>query len=75
MTRKSSSTQKLNFAAKWAHKRADCIAALRAGYSAGAVARAYETPETAIRNWQKEEGIPAYKGKPRPMPDVGTVLA
>jgi len=54
--------------ARWAHKREECVKALRAGYSVGAIARAREVPETAVRHWQKQAGIPAYTGKPRPMP-------
>jgi len=72
---KGAETQRLNFERKWAHKRADCVAALRAGHSVGRIVRAYETPEKAVRNWQIEENIAPFTGKPRPMPAVGERLA
>jgi len=71
---KGAETQRLNFNLKWAHKRAECVAALRAGHSVGRIVRAYETPEKAVRNWQIEEAIPVYSGKPKRMPEVGQSL-
>ena len=62
--------------AKWAHKKDMSLKALRAGWSVGAVARAYETPPRVITHWRKEAGItPAVQSRCRPTPAVGEVLA
>jgi transposase-like protein len=73
--RKSTATLRLKHQARWAHKRADAVKALRAGYSIGAVARALDVPETSVKHWRVEEAIPPHTGKPRPIPEVGAKLA
>lgn len=69
---KAANTHHANYEAKWAHKRAACIATLREPRSVGYTARLHGVPETAVKNWQREEGIPAYVGPKRAMPDVVT---
>lgn len=63
--------------AKWEHLRAKSVTALRAGYSVGAIVRAYEVPEHMVRHWREEAGIAPAKagGKGRSTPAVGEVLA
>ncbi len=61
---------------KWGHMKDKCVVALRAGWSTGAIARAYEVPPHMVKHFREEEGIPAAKagGRGRPTPNVGDVL-
>ena len=61
--------------AKWEHAREKSIKALRAGWSVGAVVRAYELPERMVRYWREQAKIGSVIGKCRPTPEVGEVLA
>jgi hypothetical protein len=62
--------------ARWEHKRAASIIALKAHWSIHAIVRAYEVPESVVRRWKEEAKIPPHKGlrTPRPMPEVGQIL-
>lgn len=59
---------------KWSHKRSECVAALRAGWSVHAVVRATGVPEPTVRRWKTEENIPNHTGPKKPMPEVGQKL-
>jgi hypothetical protein len=72
---KAGATVSRRFMEKWQHKRAACVATLREPASVGFTARLHEVPETAVRHWQQQEGIPPYNGPKRPMPEVGQILA
>ncbi len=62
--------------ARWGHAKDKCVVALRANWSIGAIARAYELPPHMVKFFRDEAGIPAVKSgsSGRPTPNVGDVL-
>lgn len=60
--------------AKWEHLRAKSVKALRANWSVGAIARAYEVPPHVVRQWRDDAGIAPHTGPTRRTPAVGEEL-
>lgn len=61
--------------AKWGGAREKAVVALRAGWSIGAIARAYELPPHIVKYFRDDAGIPVVKaGGTRPTPNVGDLL-
>lgn len=58
---------------KWLPDKPRCLVAMRAGYSPGAIERAYGVPAHITMAWRKEAGIPRST-TPRPTPEVGQEL-
>ena len=59
---------------KWDHLREKSVKALRADWSTGAIARAYEVPPHVVRQWRDDAGIAPHTGPTRRIPAVGEEL-